>query len=405
MIEPSCEAPETAGASSENLAPKGNSSKRVIVCHNILWSKYKGAVFSELWKLSLGSGLQFQFVQIAETEGERVGLSSVDLTYHSYPYELLFQGSYSKQSSLRILRSLIRSVRRLKPDLVILPGYEKLEYWGLLAYCVLTGTKRAVFCDSTARDRRSVPWRTAAKRLFFSQCDGYFAYGVRAREYLLGLGAKASNIYFRCQAAALPHSYSPELAYRARLAARRNNSNAEFLYVGRLSAEKDLSTLLHAFDQLCQRLPSAELTIVGVGPEDKNLRELQATLSSRERVRLVGAESITQIAERLTRVLALVLPSRSEPWGLVVNEALSFGCPVVISDACGCVPELVNAGMTGLTFRAGDERDLVSAMEEVHRFTTRNEEGVANACIALMQQFTPATAAGQIVDGCREMLT
>ena len=61
-----------------------------------------------------------------------------------------------------------------------------------------------------------------------------------------------------------------------------------------------------------------------------------------------------EIGRLFERGAALVLPSHSEPWGLVVNESLSYGCPVVVSDICGCVPDLVLDGVTGYSFPVGD---------------------------------------------------
>jgi glycosyltransferase involved in cell wall biosynthesis len=96
---------------------------------------------------------------------------------------------------------------------------------------------------------------------------------------------------------------------------------------------------------------------------------------------------------------ALVLPSHSEPWGLVVNESLSFGCPVVVSNACGCVPDLVINGVTGYWFDAGDVGALVAALKAVTRLAA-DRAGVARKCLEVISVFTPERAAAQILDGC-----
>jgi glycosyltransferase involved in cell wall biosynthesis len=100
---------------------------------------------------------------------------------------------------------------------------------------------------------------------------------------------------------------------------------------------------------------------------------------------------------------AMVLPSRQEPWGLVVNEALSYGCPVVVSDACGCVPELVRDGVTGFVFPTGDVEALSAAM---HRAIALNDDrvGTARHCLELISLYTPERAAAEILKGCGQMV-
>src|SRR4029077_4003966 len=96
---------------------------------------------------------------------------------------------------------------------------------------------------------------------------------------------------------------------------------------------------------------------------------------------------------------AMILPSYREPWGLVVNEALSFGCPVVVSDICGCVPELVIDGVTGYSFPAGDVAPLAQAMSNA-LLLSQDRAAVALRCLDVIEEFTPQRAADRILRGC-----
>lgn len=373
---------------------------RVAIYHNILWAKYKGVVFSQVHSRSGSRGIATSFIQIAETEEARVALGSVDLSYHQYPFRLLFRGAYSNASLGRRIIALSRDLVRYPCDLVVIPGYHRAEHWAMLFVCVLLRRKRAVFCDSTRYDKEKVKWKEVAKRWFFGWCNGFFCYGIRSKEYLMSYGVRESKIFFRCQAAALPHEYDAD-AVLGRYAAKRGNGAEipRFTYVGRLSGEKGLDDLLSAFCTVLASLPQAKLDVIGAGPLKRQLVSQAAELGIENSVAFLGSKNLNEIALQLENSAALVLPSHSEPWGLVVNEALSYGCPVVVSNSCGCVPDLVLDNVTGFSFEAGNVGELATAMISAARMSVNRVE-VARKCLEVISNFTPERAATQILDGC-----
>lgn len=369
----------------------------ILITHNILWSKYKGGVFSALHRLGLKTGNNIEFLQIAETETDRVGLAGVDLSYHQYPYKLLFKGSHGEVPKLLLIKTLFLEIWQSKADMVVLAGFHLPEYWSMLFAARLKGKTIAVFCDSTAFDRPHSFVKGLLKRLFFSQCDAFFGYGQRSREYLMSLGAPSEAIYFRCQAAALPHDYDVQSV----IATRASNTNdvPRYLYVGRLSPEKNLDDLLHAFNKVLSTIPDAILVIVGGGPLKEHLVALAHQLGLGESVVFAGSKNIEELQLEYLNASCMVLPSSSEPWGLVVNEALSFGCPVVVSHRCGCVPELVIDGKTGYSYECGNVDELADKMIAT-RSAFSDTEKSAKECANLILKFSPTAAAQQILDGC-----
>ena len=374
----------------------------VKIFHNVVWSRHKGAVFTALHDISASGSIRYSMVQIAETEHDRVGFSDVDYSFHRYPMRKLFDGCYEDVPTLRMIGRLTWEVLSAKADLIVLPGYHRPEYWAMLAACVITGKRRAVFCDSTALDQPYRLHRSLAKRVFFSLCDGYFGFGERSREYLMSLGAKREKIFVPCQAAALPSSFSPEraLAERARY---RSGDPPVFLFVGRLSEEKGISTLLEAFARLYERIPQARLRLVGTGPQRAALDGQVEALGIGGGVTFLGSLQDEPLSREYFGAACLVLPSRSEPWGLVVNEALSHGCPAVVSDSCGCVPELIVDGVSGYTFPAGDVGALQRTMRKAMEAFV-DAEGTAARCMDVICRFDPPSAAANIARGCALML-
>lgn len=377
---------------------------KVRIYHNSMWAKYKGAIFSQIEALRDSFSVNVDFVQVAETSDKRAALGPPDLSYHTYPHRLLFKGSSDHIPAYKLALAVIRDVFLNKSELVVIPGYHRLEYWAMLWTCIILRRKRAVFCDSTARENTKIRSKEIAKSFFFQQCQGFFCYGTRSKEYIQSYGIDPEMIYSPCQAAALPHAYdAAAILRRYRASPRRDGESPIFLFVGRLSKEKGLEDLLAAFRSVQQQLPKAKLLFAGPGSERDWLQSQAAAWGLGSSLTFLGNQTSEEIGELLESSTALILPSRKEPWGLVVNEALSYGCPVVVSEVCGCVPELVLNGVTGYAFPAGDVAALREAMLRV---ISLNEDRLETAkrCMEVISQYTPERAAAEILRGCNKII-
>ena len=219
----------------------------------------------------------------------------------------------------------------------------------------------------------------------------------------MSYGVSESKIAYRCQAAALPRGYNEaEVLAHYESAGQPRADEPHFVYVGRLSIEKGLDDLFDAFCAVHKTNPKARLDLVGSGPLAAELKSRVAAMGIGDAVALLGTKSLDEIAVMLLNCTALVLPSHSEPWGLVVNESLSYGCPVVVSSACGCVPDLVMDGWTGYSFEVGNVEALANAMRSVAQLSNDRNK-VARKCLEVISNYTPERAASQILDGCLRM--
>jgi glycosyltransferase involved in cell wall biosynthesis len=368
---------------------------KIVVWHNLLWSPYKADVFSALARLAPGRGHEVFVRQICTTDRSRAALSPIDLSRHDYPYELLFDCSredvFVPMLWLRVLhRTLID-----RPDLTILSGYDRPEYW--LQALALVGRRRAVFCDSTGLDRPRIWYKRLAKRLFFKLVPHVLCYGQRARAYVIDHGVRPERAFDRVQAASLPKDYDPTAIASLRGERAAPVDAPVFLYVGRLSPEKALPSMLQAFARIVADQPSARLRLVGQGPDGEALKELAAKLAPSGTIVFCGAKSGQALYDEYLAASALILPSHSEPWGLVVNEALHFGCPVVVSDRCGCVPELAERSECGFVYPCSDIDALTTAMRKAAALGV-DPVATARACLAKVSPYTPLAAAELILD-------
>ncbi|MGH3428097.1 MAG: glycosyltransferase [Mycobacteriales bacterium] len=368
------------------------------VWHNDMWPRYKAAVFSELWTLAKHAGVDVRVFQIAEVTDNRSELATVDHSLHRYPHDNLFRMPYSEIPRIALIYKLCRIAWSTRADLTILHCYDKVGYWLQAVILLLRGRAFAVFCDSTINDKRQIWWKGLAKRVFFSVCRGGFCYGLRSAAYLRHYGMKASRIFADCQAAWLPPEYAADQIPARREAHRAGAERIRYLFVGRLAPEKGLDTLIRAFALVRQAAPEAKLVIVGAGPEEPNLRAQAQALAPGDAVEIAGARSGDALWSEYLKASCLVLPSRSEPWGLVANEALSHGCPVIASDRCGCVPELIAEGRSGMVFRCDDVDDLADKLGAALRLFP-DDARVTAACLDQVAPYTAANAARAILGG------
>lgn len=380
--------------------PPSNKPTRVDVWHNLLWSRYKGEVFSELHKINNRKEFLINFIQIAETDDERTSLTAVNEHHHRYPYTLLFTGSYNDISLFRRVARIIRTSWNSDAEMIILAGYAKIDYWLQLALLMLKQKQVLVWCDSTIHDNPQTWFRGVLKTIFFRSVEALFCYGTRSKEYVVHYGANPARAIQPCHAAALPPDYSSAGAFADRLALAPSPTRPRYLYVGRLAPEKGLNTLLNAFARVRRQQPHATLTLVGSGTAYDALVAQTLQLGLHDAVIFSGSKSGFDLVRDYLTSTCLILPSTSEPWGLVVNEALSYGCPAIVSQICGCVPDLIVEGQTGTSHITGDADDLAQKMIAAPsqfadtRITARH-------CLDLIGHYTPEAAARQILGGLR----
>jgi glycosyltransferase involved in cell wall biosynthesis len=379
----------------------------ILVFHNILWSHYKGAVFSQLYRQVRASGFTISFVQIAETEEGRDSLSRVDLAIHQYPYQLLFPGSYEKISFLRKSLALSGVFLRHRPKVMVLPGYFDPAFWVLLLLGRLAGCRLILAFDSQRIDKPRFPLRELLKKIFVRWCDLGFTYGTKSKEYLQALGMAERNILVRVQATANDEVfsiYSNARQRRQRIQKELGLKSRNFAYVGRLSHEKNVSMLLRSFARVpVHDRASWGLVIVGDGPLRNSLRELSASLNLPDVV-FVGGKGWREVPEILAAADVLVLPSLSEAWGLVVNEAMVCAMPVIVSDHCGAAFDLVEHGVNGFVFQSNCEDDLSSQLGAILMKDDAQLSMMGQASRKIIGDFTPASAARQMMKGFIRLL-
>lgn len=247
-------------------------------------------------------------------------------------------------------------VRAGRFDAFLVTGWYTRSFWQAMAACWRTDTPLLVRGDSHLGTPRA-GWKQAVKAVsyhaFIPRFDGYLVVGERAREYYLHYGADESRMYF------VPHFVDADFFRTQAEAADRPALRVHYgvapdarvvLFAGKFIDVKRPVEFVEAVAALARREPDVEGVMVGDGPLRPNVEAAIAQTGAP--VRLVGFLNQSEMPGAYALADALALPSATETWGLVVNEAMACGLPVAASDAVGCAPDLVDAA-TGATYPGG----------------------------------------------------
>src|SRR5262245_30371573 len=323
-----------------------------------------------------------------DTDGlyETVTLSDVaDSTTNSYP----------------LTQRVLGTFRSVKPDVVILAGYTELPFVAAALWAQRHASLNILLSESTLFDhRRGGAWKGVMRRAFIKRLfHGAFVGGERARRYLENSSFPPGRIVTGYDV--VDNSYFEKFSSEARrtpaLKTRMGLPSQYFLYVGRFSPEKNLLNLLRAY-KLYRTISGSQawpLVLVGDGPQRPSIEQLVA-VERLEGVYLTGFRQVEELPVYYAFAGCFVLASSSEPWGLVVNEAMACGLPVLVSERCGCVPELVRDGINGYTFDPHDERKLSELMLLVSS-QKAGRQAMGEASRFLVARFTPETWAKNLL--------
>jgi len=229
-----------------------------------------------------------------------------------------------------------------------------------------------VFIESDTPLRVDLPvWKRFIKRLLypllFKIPKTFLPGGTRQAQYFRHYGVSENRIVIAEMTVDVTHIMAKSqqiiennLRKKIRAEFGFTNEQTVFVYVGRFDPLKGgVTELLEAFASLHKSHPSAALLIVGDGSQRQLVQAAAQTLLS---VKYTGRLSLNDVIKAYNAADVALLPSYAESWGLVVNEAMAVGLPVIVTDRVGCVDDLVIDGKTGRIIQASSSEQLREAM-------------------------------------------
>jgi len=338
---------------------------RVVIITEII-APYRIPVFNAL---AQEDGIELHVIFLAETDPTQrhwpIYRSEIRFSYEVLP-------SWRRRLrrwSVLLNRGVYSALQRSSPDLVICGGYNYVASWSALRWARRHRTPFFLWVESTARDLRSYHGlKESLKTRFLRNCDGFLVPGKSSLQYLTGYGVPHEAIFTAPNAVDNPFFMREAAAVRENADRYRRSLGMPprfFLFAGRIVAEKGIFDLLQAYSALpARRRAEVGLVYVGRGPVRGKLARRAFGINPGS-VHIADFAQREELAAFYALADALVFPTHTDPWGLVVNEAMACGIPVICSSAAGSSADLVEDGWNGYVIRSGDVRGLTSRMDEL----------------------------------------
>lgn len=337
------------------------SNLDVVITQNII-APYKSLLYNALQGIP---ELTFKVIYFARIAGNREW--KVDRGALQFSHELIFDGKIEDVSQVKMALSLYKMLSASNPAVVILGGYSYPAFWVGLAWAKMNGKKTIVINESHYLDRQRFWLKEKIKQLFISNCDAALVDGARHKDYAVSLGLRPENVFIKRGTGPIDvewyrNNVSQYRKDKENLCRSMGLRGKNFLFVGRFSPEKNIMLLLKAYQRIKDDVAGDwGLILVGNGPQREEIEDYVLKHEMKD-VTLPGFKEESALCLFYALSNVFVLPSISEPWGLVVSEALASDLPVIVSNRCGCFPDLVRDDVNGFSFDPTSERDLSQKM-------------------------------------------
>jgi 1,2-diacylglycerol 3-alpha-glucosyltransferase len=338
-------------------------TRRLVVITEII-SPYRIPLFNAL---AQSGSVDPHVIFLAETDpGLRqwqIYREEIRFSYQVLPSWRKRLGSYNVLFNTGIASALEAE----RPEVILCGGYNYPASWQALYWARARGTPFVLWSESNLQDQRGGHAAVEfLKKKFWHSCRAFVVPGHSALEYLLAKGIQRELVYTAVNA--VDNSLFAQAGALARQQADRIRGelqlpNRYFLFAGRLVPEKGVFELLSAYAKLQEPLRNdVGLVFAGDGPSREKL-ELQAASIAPGTIRFTGFASREQLAVYYALAEMLILPTYTDTWGLVVNEAMACGLPVIVSRAAGCAVDLVKENWNGQIVEPRDITSLTLAMD------------------------------------------
>lgn len=284
-----------------------------------------------------------------------------------YPWEFIVKEGYeverfpvntSGKSILGEWKScIVKIFDRYQPNVVVTTGWADSEYHKVILEAVKRNIPRVVISDSRHEDEPRKFYKEFIKRLILKAYSSALVAGTSSKNYIVKLGFPSDAVFQPWDV--VDNNYFSSAKHQKSIPFQQRY----FLCVSRFITKKNLHKLIEAFSVYRAQGGKRELVLAGSGELEDSINLAIAKLNMTDVIRLEGFVQYERLPSYLANAISLILPSTSDQWGLVVNEAQAAGIPVLVSVKCGCAVDLVHEGDNGYLFDPFDLQSMVKALQ------------------------------------------
>ena len=377
--------------------------KKVIVVTNIP-NPYRIPLFNEMWRQCNDHKIEFKVIFGAQNYARRKFV--LDMNDCLFPYEILDSRKLDFGNNEKIVftyKGLLKSLAKEHANCIIINGFSvgTLRLWWRslyrkTPYVIWSGTVKS-------RGGKFSILRVLQRKMLLRRAAAFIAYGIRAKEYLQDLGAKADKIFIARNT--VDTRFFSEQTDRERKAHLADPKKMHFTYVGFIIRKKNLEQLMKAVEVLSKHRQDFVFDLIGDGADKLFFEEYVKNHHLEPVVNFAGFVQKSDLPQWLAKSSCFVFPSNYDIWGLVVNEAMSAALPCISSIHSGVTVDLIEDGVNGFALDFSDPNKVAEKMNWMLDHRQEALEMGQNARKTIAEKASIHISARAMVDAARFVIS
>lgn len=290
-----------------------------------------------------------------------------------------------KTKKKQLFLKLLAILNQTHPDAIAISGYSRPSMLITLLWCIWHRKPAILLSETTEYDEPRSWWKEIIKSLLIKRYKAALVGGKPHKRYLAKLGMRLDAIFYGYDVVG-NNIFHPNLIRTL----PRPLATPYFLAINRFVTKKNLPFLISSYAAYRQAAgtDSWDLVLCGDGELRSQIEQKIIDLNLQDYVHLTGFLQQEQMLPYFAHAKCFIHASIQEQWGLVVNEAMAAGLPVLVSNRCGCYEDLIIDGINGFGFDPENKEELINLMVKMSSEAV-NLESMGQACLNHIAKYSP----------------
>jgi len=339
--------------------------QKILIIHNII-TPIRNYYFNHFKTFFAKKNIDFKVIFLSHSDKNRHWKNFDDMKFE---YEVLdnFAIRVGKKDlfTFFVNLNLKKVLQRENPDVIICAGWDHFAAYYANYWCRKNKKKFILWSGSTNYEKS---WR---RRLFnplvkylVKRTQHFFAYGTRAKQYLENLGANSKQIQILWNTCDLKTFKNYQKTHNQNTLKKNLGLQGKtiLLFNGQIIERKGIFELISGFKILNKKHQNFVLLLIGKGQAEKKLKK-KIQIEKIKNIRFLGHLDYHKLPEYYSLADLFILPSEEEVWGLVINEAMACGLPILTNKTVGASSDLVKHGQNGYIMQICTGQEIVKGVD------------------------------------------